>query len=267
MNVRLRMKWNSNSWNTESSLFVIGASLPCRNGGICYEKSDSKLYGFHNKNLPFYGLEFNYANASGFICKCPAGIMGANCDFNINECQNVNCHNGTCKDGINEYRCLCYPGFEGDHCETEINECESSPCLNGGRCRNKIGDFECTCPMYTSGKQCEHVFTGCDTNLCMNNGTCLQHPKIKETFICSCPDGFEGEYCQMKTSKDFDLLFLLVISSCCCAIVLFLICTLIFIRRIKKARATRGTYSPSTQEMFGNSAGEILKPPPEERLI
>lgn len=42
---------------------------------------------------------------------------------------------------------------------------------------------------------------------------------------------------------------------------------LVVFRSIKRARATRGTYSPSTQEMFGNSAGEILKPPPEERLI
>lgn len=62
-------------------------SSPCHNNGICYEKSDAKLYGFHNKNLPFYGLEFSYANASGYICKCPAGIMGANCDFNVNECK------------------------------------------------------------------------------------------------------------------------------------------------------------------------------------
>lgn len=179
----------------------------------------------------------------------------------------MNCHNGTCKDGINEYTCLCYPGFEGDHCELEINECQSRPCLNSGVCKDLINDFECICPMYTSGKQCEHVFHGCETNLCLNNGTCLQHPLMKNTFVCECADNYTGEYCQMKLSKDFDLLFLLVISSCCLLIVVFLICTLIFIRKIKKARATRGTYSPSTQEMFGNSAGEILKPPPEERLI
>lgn len=180
--------------------------------------------------------------------------------------QNVNCHNGTCKDGINEYRCHCLTGFEGTHCELDINECESSPCLNNGHCINKIGDFECICPMYTSGKICEHVFTGCEPNLCLNNGTCLQHPKIKDTFVCECLSGYEGEYCQMKTTKDFDLIFILAVSSCCLLIVVVLICTLVSIRKIKKARATRGTYSPSNQEAFGNSA-EILKIPNEERLI
>lgn len=48
-------------------------SSPCHNNGQCYEKSDQKLYSFSNKNLPFYGLAFSYANASGYICKCPAG--------------------------------------------------------------------------------------------------------------------------------------------------------------------------------------------------
>ena len=50
-------------------------------------------------------------------------------------------------------------------------------------------------------------------------------------------------------------------------IVVLLVISLFVLRSVKRARATRGTYSPSTQEMYGNSAGEILKPPPEERLI
>lgn len=49
------------------------ASSPCHNNGACFQKSDPKLYGFHNKNLPFYGQEFSYSNASGYICRCPAG--------------------------------------------------------------------------------------------------------------------------------------------------------------------------------------------------
>ncbi len=53
----------------------------------------------------------------------------------------------------------------------------------------------------------------------------------------------------------------------CILIIALLVVSLIFVRSVKRARATRGTYSPSTQEMFGNSASEILKPPPEERLI
>ena len=53
----------------------------------------------------------------------------------------------------------------------------------------------------------------------------------------------------------------------CLLISIVLFATLLFLKKVKRARATRGTYSPSTQEMFGNTASEILKPPPEERLI
>ena len=62
-------------------------------------------------------------------------------------------------------------------------------------------------------------------------------------------------------------IFYLIITMGCILIIALLFVSLIFVRSVKHARATRGTYSPSTQEMFGNSASEILKPPPEERLI
>ena len=43
----------------------------------------------------------------------------------------------------------------------------------------------------------------------------------------------------------------------------------VFLTMAKKKRATRGTYSPSRQEMFGSRVemGHVMKPPPEERLI
>ena len=36
---------------------------------------------------------------------------------NIDECEGVNCNDGTCVDGIAEYSCSCDAGFEGDACE------------------------------------------------------------------------------------------------------------------------------------------------------
>jgi 5-bromo-4-chloroindolyl phosphate hydrolysis protein len=53
-------------------------------------------------------------------------------------------------------------------------------------------------------------------------------------------------------------------------ILIILIITLaVFTRMARKKRATRGTYSPSRQEMFGSRVemGNVMKPPPEERLI
>ena len=63
------------------------------------------------------------------------------------------------------------------------------------------------------------------------------------------------------------MVYVAVLSLICILIVVLFLLTFLFVRSVKKARATRGTYSPSTQEMFGNSSTEILKPPPEERLI
>lgn len=93
-----------------------------------------------------------------------------------------------------------------------------------------------------------------------------------------------GKSSQFKDIHGFDLIFfyinphqvlesgvdyvlVLIISLICLLMVALSILSVIFVKSIRKARATRGTYSPSTQEMFGNSAAEILKPPPEERLI
>jgi flagellar basal body-associated protein FliL len=64
-----------------------------------------------------------------------------------------------------------------------------------------------------------------------------------------------------------DVVFVIIVSIICFLICVLLVLSLFFVRSVKKARATRGTYSPSAQEMFGNSAIEILKPPPAERLI
>jgi len=116
-------------------------------------------------------------------------------------------------------------------------------------------------------------------------------------LTCKCPFGFEGHRCENKieeytpqenstpqeimshddqvfTSKSTFTLMLsesylqvIGISILCVAIIVFLMIILLSFRRVKKARATRGTYSPSAQEMFGNSVIEILKPPPKERLI
>lgn len=43
----------------------------------------------------------------------------------------------------------------------------------------------------------------------------------------------------------------------------------LFLRVAKRKRATRGTYSPSRQEIYGSRVemAHVIKPPPEERLI
>ena len=52
-------------------------------------------------------------------------------------------------------------------------------------------------------------------------------------------------------------------------LLIILIATVIFVMMARNKRATRGTYSPSRQEMFSPRVemGQVMKPPPEERLI
>ena len=52
-------------------------------------------------------------------------------------------------------------------------------------------------------------------------------------------------------------------------LIIALVGFIIFIFMAKKKRATRGTYCPSRQEMAGcrMQMDNIMKPPPEERLI
>ena len=53
------------------------------------------------------------------------------------------------------------------------------------------------------------------------------------------------------------------------ALVCLFVAVFVFCRSAKSKRANRGTYSPSNQEIIGSRVemGNILKPPPEERLI
>lgn len=104
--------------------------------------------------------------------------------------------------------------------------------------------------------------------MCRNNGKCVED-NINGVRLCECENGYTGLLCEqvIPLEAQVDILFVTVTSMICLLIMALLIMSLWFIRSVKKARATRGTYSPSAQEMFGNSAIEIIKPPPEERLI
>ena len=39
----------------------------------------------------------------------------------IDDCEGVECNNGTCEDQVNDYICDCQEGYTGDHCETGEN--------------------------------------------------------------------------------------------------------------------------------------------------
>ena len=78
--------------------------------------------------------------------------------------------------------------MQGANCEFDVDECEPEPCLNGGQCLDLINDFRCVCPHGTTGERCETNDNDCAAadDLCHHGGTCVDGVG---TYSCQCPPG------------------------------------------------------------------------------
>lgn len=68
-------------------------------------------------------------------------------------CQN----GGTCENPApDEYLCKCPEGFSGMNCQVVDNLCATTPCLHGSTCtETDSGGFNCTCAPGWTGSTCE----------------------------------------------------------------------------------------------------------------
>lgn len=164
------------------------------------------------------------------------------------------------------YQCECPSSHIGKRCERKrdcINECHNhhAQCINNVTCACLPGRREerIMCEYVAS---CEQI----EGELCLNGGTCKNLDS--GGYHCLCQEPFYGPVCQFLIEKSqFDVILLIVVTCVGFLMAACVVVSLVIFRSVRKARATRGTYSPSTQEKFGNSASDLLKPPQPERLI
>ncbi|XP_064617081.1 protein crumbs-like isoform X2 [Liolophura sinensis] len=228
-------------------------SAPCSNGATC------------EQNV----LLMNYT------CHCTSGFKGDNCEENRNECVEDNpcLNNSTCNDTFGSYNCACAVGFTGKNCGVNIDDCIDEPCENEGTCIDLVNGFDCNCTdTGYEGATCSEDIDECAiSSVCQHGGTCINEPGA---FTCQCAKGYAGDLCERKEAQvggpeDDNTISIIVGSVVGFLVLVIIICVIVFLVMARNKRATRGTYSPSRQEMSGSRVelGHVIKPPPEERLI
>ncbi len=178
---------------------------PCESNAGCQTAGDTCITGYDNRNLQTclkdsycmshpcqYGG--NCTNQIGsYACQCNAGMMGAQCQTDVDECSSGPCANGgSCHDGVNSFICVCATGYTGVNCQTNINECSSQPCSNGGTCTDGVNSFTCSCQRGFSGTTCGTNNDECASAPCQNGGTCVDGI---DSYSCRCAAGYEGMLC------------------------------------------------------------------------
>jgi len=151
------------------------------------------------RQLQSLGVYDSAVSPDAYVCACPPGYTGFNCETDIDECASTPClHGGTCKQGVNSYKCTCASGYTDvpiGTCLTELDECSSAPCLNSGTCFDHTFAYTCICADGFSGYNCEINPDECGSSPCMNGSTCTD---MIDAYECTCGDGWSGGHCELE---------------------------------------------------------------------
>ncbi|TRY96132.1 hypothetical protein DNTS_015950 [Danionella cerebrum] len=156
----------------DKDLNYCGTHSPCVNGGTCLNKEPDE-----------------------YICLCPEGYSGENCQISKHACTSNPCANGgTCHELASGFECQCPPGWDGPTCAKDKDECASNPCAHGGTCIDLENGFECLCLPQWTGK----TYINSCYGQCQNGGTCQDG---RYGYVCQCQPGFMGRHCEVKQSR------------------------------------------------------------------
>eukprot|EP00795_Rhopilema_esculentum_P010492 gene10492-19204_t len=156
------------------------ASLPCQNGGVCNETSNSTI-----------------------LCRCRTAYSGKFCETRIRHCSSNPCrNNGSCiedkedsNNGSNIYATATELVYYGKRCDLDVNECLLSPCQHGVNV-NSPGAFLCDCSKTgIQGNRCQSDINECTNGLCSNGGVCVNSAG---SYYCNCSGtGYHGNTVQL----------------------------------------------------------------------
>ncbi|UYV78311.1 JAG1 [Cordylochernes scorpioides] len=157
----------------DQDLNFCGTHEPCKNGGTC-----------------------EHVTLDEYVCTCPEGFSGKQCDIVENPCATGTCQHGECSDANGTYTCSCLPGWTGDRCHININDCSPTACANGGRCVDLVGSYRCECSPGWKGERCQQ-----DVDECLETPqVCGPHSRAclntAGGFQCVCQPGWSGERCE-----------------------------------------------------------------------
>ncbi|KAH9512826.1 hypothetical protein Btru_036700 [Bulinus truncatus] len=161
----------------------------------------------------------------GFLCLCPQGMTGWNCDQDIDECADglqapLLTDRSTVPDNrtysFRSLREMISSGIAIDiDIPTEYKYFSEAyknriiafrreffsgvslpACQHGGSCTNTAGGYRCNCVAHYTGENCETLQCDLGEEACNNHGECVKNGSHSH---CVCSQGWRGDRCSWKS--------------------------------------------------------------------
>jgi len=179
--------WSGDQCDIQGNVEPV-CDLDCQNEGSCRFGIKGYKDTYDELNLPVHAIK----QQDGMYCSCPSGFTGLKCEADINHCHSVGGSKTEEQFCLNGVPCAPDdPNFDGVNkkfsCQCDKDQDEISQMLAGRFCEYAVTEF-------CSKDKARHSHS-----FCTNGGKCKRHNDHydSEHHGCCCPDGYEGEYCQL----------------------------------------------------------------------